>query len=82
MTMRKKIARAMCRARGKDPDTVNTQGVVRWTLYLLETDAALKALAEPSEEMISEALWAEDEVPYGQSKRMYIAMIQAAKEGK
>lgn len=79
MTMREKMARAMCKLDGRilgDHDT-NTA----W--YFERVDAALDALMEPTEGMVSaydKTGWPHDDGP--EMPLAYQNMIRAAKEGK
>lgn len=80
MNMREKMARAMSRV-GWDKETRPDQ--IYW---LSVADDALKALLEPTPEMISQV---DAVLPYAMNRptdeafgRVFRAMIQAAKDGK
>ncbi|MBO9589587.1 hypothetical protein [Devosia sp.] len=84
MKMREKMARALCKARGIDPDRQGHDGwPPYWPHVLPEVDAMLDALMEPTEGMIEankSVDHLEPDLPdvLGEWK----AMITAAKEGK
>lgn len=96
MSMKEKMARAMCKAKGYGPDTIWRDHVPThigdgrtvqqeisypwWQKYLLEADAALDALMEPTEGMI-DAGYAEHPDGY-MNKETWCAMIRAIKDGK
>ncbi len=79
LTMREKMARALCLEDGYDPDDDGgVPGVARWRSYLGGVDAVLSALEEPTEAMEDAGLEVYDDGDGWDS--IYKAMIRAAKD--
>lgn len=85
MSMREKMARAMCKSDELEWDKQREFQ----SMYLTHADAALETLLEPTETMIADgfsAAYAADdgtqEVADAVVNHAFIAMIRAAKEGK
>lgn len=85
MTMLEKIARAICKARGNDPDAganifyKSTQLPAQWQTFEKEARAALEAMRDPTPEMVLIFPHAEGRVTY---KEVYSAMIDAVLKEK
>lgn len=89
MNKREEIARAICVADGWDPDSPffecpgapgTEREALQWETYLAHAGAVLDALKEPTEEMVLAACEGL-ELP-SHRRRIFRAMIQAAKDGK
>lgn len=88
MPMREKIARVLCVATGHDPDQLLTasngpewDGKLFWNAFLREADAAIEALMEPTERMITSA---ENKTNLDHGNlvtAVWQEMIRAAKDG-
>jgi hypothetical protein len=89
MNMREKIARALCKQRGIDPDRQGHDGwPPYWPHLLPEVDAMLDALMEPTGGMVKIGEGHRDGTghvdglePHG-TAAVFTVMIRAAKEGK
>jgi hypothetical protein len=72
MTMREKIARAICLSCGDNPDSILS---INWTNYLSHADAVLTAMHEPTPEMVRFST-----LPPKMAFSNWRIMIDAAKE--
>ena len=77
--MVEKVARAICRASGFEPDHTDHLDRVFWTLYTQEARAAIKAMMEPTEKMI-EAGDYQNKHAVLQIRATWFAMLTAALE--
>lgn len=92
MTMKEKMARAMCRRIGINPDGVQVLGVPPevmstgpiWKAFLPYVEGALEALAVPTDSMLLAALAHQPKAFNLQATKdvFWPAMIRAAQEGK
>lgn len=94
MTMRERIARAMCVANGIDPDETGyglgnnmpkDEVYPLWWAQIKTVNAALDALMDPTDGMIKEGTaWfmSSDEVERRYAVHCFQGMIQAAKDGE
>lgn len=77
--MIERVARSLCKIDGNDPDDIVRDGVLLWTRYDEEARAAILAMQEPTEDMITahrNAPATSD--PVYQAKFDWAAMIGAA----
>ena len=68
-----RAARALCQLDGH-PENISFEGAPRWQDYVEEACAVLRAIREPSEEMIEAGAELDTSLP----TRMWPAMIDAA----
>ena len=54
--MKEKIARALCKQRGFDPDRKFNDGEPWWTVYLGQADAVMEAMREPGDKIAAQLL--------------------------
>lgn len=69
--MVERVARAMCKARRRDPDRCRPEGQPQWMKYRREARAAIEAMRKPTDEML-------DTLSTGETWDRYLMMIDAA----